>query len=77
MRCTLGDGRILKSDVGRTAALTGDRESAATALLERAVLRASEPIDPQTVLAAERAIVRDRFGRSVRALPRRAEPRPG
>lgn len=65
VRCTLGDARILKSDVGRTAALTGDLESAATALLQRAVLRAEQPIDPQTVLAAERAIVRDRFGRSV------------
>ncbi len=64
VRCTLATGRILKSDVGRTAALTGDRESAATALLERAVLRAEEPIDPLTVLAAERAIVRDHFGRS-------------
>ncbi len=65
VRCTLGTGRILKSEVGRTAALTGDRESAATALLQRAVLRSLEPVDPQTVLAAERAIVRDRFGRSV------------
>ena len=64
-RCTLGNATMLKSDVGRTAALTGDLQSAATALLERAVLRAEEPIDPQTVLAAERAIVRDRFGRSV------------
>ncbi|HEX7525620.1 MAG TPA: hypothetical protein VF327_04895, partial [Gaiellaceae bacterium] len=64
-RCTLGNARILKSDVGRTATLTGDLQAAATALLERAVLRAQQPIDPETVLAAERAIVRDRFGRSV------------
>ena len=64
VRCTLGPVRILKSDVGRTAALTGDLQSAATALLQRAVLRSEEPVDPQTVLAAERAIVRDRFGRS-------------
>src|SRR5205809_964657 len=64
VRCTLGEARILRSDVGRTAGLTGDRESAATALLQRAVLRAESPIDPLTVLAAERAIVRDRFGRS-------------
>jgi len=64
VRCTLGEARILRSDVGRTAGLTGDRESAATALLQRAVLRAEAPIDPLTVLAAERAIVRDRFGRS-------------
>jgi hypothetical protein len=65
VRCLLGTARILKSDVGRVSGLTGDRESAATALLQRAVLRAQEPVDPLTVLAAERAIVRDRFGRSV------------
>jgi hypothetical protein len=65
VRCTLGAARILKSDVGRTAAITGDAESAATALLQRLVLRAESPVDPQTVLAAERAIVRDRFGGSV------------
>src|SRR4051812_32324187 len=64
VRCTLGDARIMKSDVARTAALTGDRDSAATALLERQVLRHDSPIDPKTVLAAERAIVRDRFGGS-------------
>jgi hypothetical protein len=65
VRCMLGTTRILKSDVGRVAALTGDRDSAATALLQRAVLRTEEPVDPQTVLAAERAIVRESFGRSV------------
>ena len=64
MRCTLGAQTIAKADVGRAAALTGDLGSAATALLERVVLRADEPVDPQTVLAAERAIVRDRFGGS-------------
>jgi hypothetical protein len=64
VRCTFGPARILKSEVGRAAALTGDLQSAATALLQRAVLRSEEPVDPQTVLAAERAIVRDRFGRS-------------
>ena len=36
-------------------------------MLERAVLRAAEPIDPATVLSAERAIVRDRFGDSTPA----------
>ncbi len=65
VRCTLGKRRILKSDVARAALLTGDRDSAATALLQREVLRAESPIDPFTVFAAERAIVRDRFGRSV------------
>ncbi len=65
VRCTLGTDRILKSDVARAALLTGDRDSAATALLQRAVLRDESPIDPMTVLAAERAIIRDRFGRSI------------
>ncbi len=65
VRCTLGSQRMTKDEVARTAAVTGDRESAASALLERAVLRAQGRIDPQTVLAAERWIVRDRFGGSV------------
>src|SRR3954447_3078898 len=64
VRCTVGRRAILKSDVGRTAALTGDLGSAASALLQRAVLRAQLPVDPATILAAERAIVRDRFGGS-------------
>jgi hypothetical protein len=67
VRCSLGALSIRKADVGRTAALTGDLDSAASALLERAVLRAAEPIDPATVLAAERAIVRDRFAGSATA----------
>src|SRR3954453_3378819 len=46
VRCTLGRRAILKSDVGRTAALTGDLGSAASALLQRAVLRAQLPVDP-------------------------------
>jgi hypothetical protein len=65
VRCTFGGSRILKSDVGRTSAITGDLGVAASALLERVVLRAQQPVDPQTILAAEHAIVRDRFGGSV------------
>jgi hypothetical protein len=65
VRCTLGAGRITKSDIARAAQITGDRDSAATALLQRSVLRAESPIDPISVLSAERAIVRDRFGGSV------------
>jgi hypothetical protein len=66
VRCTLGGNqRILKSDVSRAAALTGDLGSASSALLERAVLRARAPVNPVAVLSAERAIVRDRFGGSV------------
>jgi hypothetical protein len=64
-RCTFGKATISRADVGRTAGLTGDLGSAATALLERLVLRADEPIDAGSVLASERAIIRDRFGGSV------------
>ena len=64
VRCTFGSARILKGEVARTAAVTGDLGSAASALLERVVLRAAVPVDPATVVAAERAIVRDRFGGS-------------
>ena len=67
VRCSLGTQTIRKADVGRVAVLTGDLDSAASAMLERAVLRAAEPIDPATVLSAERAIVRDRFGDSTPA----------
>jgi hypothetical protein len=65
VRCTFGTSSIAKADVGRAAALTGDLASASTALLERVVLRADEPVDPSTVLASERAIIRDRFGGNV------------
>src|SRR4051794_16947613 len=65
VRCTFGDARILKNDVYRASRITGDYGSAASALLQRAVLRIEEPIDPLTILAAERAIVRDRFRGSV------------
>jgi hypothetical protein len=64
VRCILGPRSILKAEVGRTAGLTGDLGSAASALLQRAVLRGQVVVDPATVLAAERAIVRDRFGGS-------------
>jgi len=65
VRCSLDTLTIRKADVARAAALTGDLDSGASAMLERAVLRAAEPVDPATVLAAERAIVRERFGGSV------------
>jgi hypothetical protein len=65
VRCTFGDVHITKSEVARAAAVTGDLGSGASALLERVVLRQEAPVDPATVLAAERAIVRHRFGGSV------------
>ena len=64
VRCALGDVTITKAEVARVAVITGDRESAASALLERSVLGAATQVDPQTVLASERWIVRDRFAGS-------------
>jgi hypothetical protein len=65
-RCTFDGGamRITRSATARLAALTGDVDIAASALLEREVLRAEIPSDPVSVLAAEHAIVLGRFGGS-------------
>jgi hypothetical protein len=65
-RCTFDGGRarILRTDTARLAALTGDVDLAASALLERLVLRDAVPSDPVSVLAAERGIVLGRFGGS-------------
>ncbi len=64
-RCSFGGSSIiLKVDVARAAAVTGDLVSAASALLQRTVLRAQAPVPSSSVLAAERAIVRDQFAGS-------------
>lgn len=65
-RCTFDGGRmrISRSATARLAALTGDIDIAASALLEREVLRAEIPPDPVSVLAAEHGIVIGRFGGS-------------
>jgi hypothetical protein len=64
-RCLFADGsRMTRADVARLAALTGDRDLAASALLERVVLRDEGIVDPVTILAAERGIVLSRFGGS-------------
>jgi hypothetical protein len=60
----VGTSAILKSDVARAGAITGDLSAAASALLERSVLRKASPYNSASVLAAERAIVRDQFGGS-------------
>ena len=64
-RCSFGGSSIiLKADVARAAAVTGDLVSAASALLQRTVLRAQAPVPSASVLAAERAIIRDQFAGS-------------
>jgi hypothetical protein len=64
IRCTFGGGSFTRNDVARAGALSGDLGAAASALLQRVLLRAAAPVSTRTVLAAERAIIRDRFGGS-------------
>jgi len=59
--CVFDGGRIPRSGLARLTAITGDAALAASALLERAVLRAESPIDAVSVLSAERAVVASRF----------------
>ena len=65
-RCVFdgGETEITRNETARMATLTGDYDLAASALLERVVLRAEQPRDAVSVLAAERGIVQGRFGGS-------------
>ena len=57
-RCVLPNAQVIDRDsVGRLSAVTGDEGFAASVLLERAVLRADEPIGEATVSSAERAVI--------------------
>jgi hypothetical protein len=61
-RCQLPDGqRIDRNAVGRLTALTGDPDYAASALLERAVLRATQTVPVADVRSAERAVIAASF----------------
>jgi hypothetical protein len=65
-RCTFGDDarQIGRSEIARLAAVTGDSDLAASALLERVALRQEVASNPVDVLAAERGVVRALFGGS-------------
>lgn len=63
-QCVLGKDEVRSNDIGQLSALTGDRESAFTALYERTVEGSLYPISTERVLAAERAVVSFRFGGS-------------
>jgi len=64
VQCTLGERTIRQGAVTRLAALTRDREVAYSALYARAVESEHAPVSLSRVLAAERAVVDFRFGRS-------------
>ena len=64
-RCVLPDGQVIdRNAVGRMTSFTGDSGLAASALLEQAVLRATEPGSVQLAASAERALIASSFGGS-------------
>jgi hypothetical protein len=63
-QCTVGVKRISQAELGPLQQLTGDRELAYTALLERLTESRYATATQTQVLAAERAVITDRFGGS-------------
>ena len=55
-RCVFPDGTIDRRAVSRLTALTGDSGYATSVLFEQLVLTAEQPVDPDDVLSAERAV---------------------
>jgi hypothetical protein len=64
IQCTIGVKRIAQGELGPLQQLTGDRDLAYTALLERLTESRYATVSLGDVLAAERAVVSDRFGGS-------------
>jgi hypothetical protein len=64
MQCTIGVRRIGQNELGPLQQLTGDRDVAYTALLERLTESRYASVSQTDVLAAERAVIADRFGGS-------------
>jgi hypothetical protein len=62
VRCVFPDGQIDRKAVSRMTTLTGDPGYAASVLLEQAVLKAEQPVAPDVLLSAERAVVQSSFG---------------
>jgi hypothetical protein len=60
--CELPEGRIETTGVAALARALGDRDAAASVLLERLVLRSAVELEPRTQRTAERLFVADRFG---------------
>ena len=65
--CTLPAGQIRSSAVDPLARAIGDRDIAASLVLERLVLQQQVQLDARSVLAAELAFVEDRFRGNVSA----------
>jgi hypothetical protein len=63
-QCLVGKRSLPAAAIDQLAAVTGDRESAYSALYERLVESAYEPVSTKEVLAAEQAVIAQSFGGS-------------
>jgi hypothetical protein len=63
-QCTVGGRTLASTAIARLQQLTGDRDTAFTALFQRLVESAAEPVSAKEVLAAERSVVATRFNGS-------------
>jgi len=61
MECLVGTQLLSDAAVAQLAQLTGDPETAYSALFERLVENAAQPVSNADVLAAERAVIRQAF----------------
>jgi hypothetical protein len=64
VRCVLATGSIGREPLYRLTLLTGDVDYAASVLLERAALQQEAPVDPVSVISAERLVVASAFNGS-------------
>jgi hypothetical protein len=60
-QCIVGNQRLSSGAIDQLAALTGDRETAFSALFERLVESSAQPVSSSDVLVAERAVIRQEF----------------
>lgn len=60
--CSIGGSKIAAGELGPLVQLTGDRDLASTALLERIAERRLVPVSTTQMLAAERTVIATRFG---------------
>jgi hypothetical protein len=67
VQCLVGTRTLPSAAIDQLAALTGDRETAYSALFERLVESQAYPVSTSSVLAAEKAVIRQEF-RGSRAL---------
>jgi hypothetical protein len=64
VQCLVGGRRLTNDAIARLQAVTGDRDTAYSAIFERYVETAQRPVPTKDVLAAERAVIDQSFGGS-------------